>query len=172
MFLYEVLMLIIVITFHVSRVSSSISDHSMQYVYFITRIYLSGCKLWTAGAILALKPYIVIGDSERRIATQCMPQCIAQMYYIWIEHYYVWVVLLWPVRSCSPNPTHKYNHSVGYQPDEPPASLVTINRIINMYGFLVVKFYPRVLSFIVCIRLGTRLRLLLLAVIQTLYIEA
>ena len=45
---------------------------------------------------------------------------------------------IYPVRSCSPSLTHKIKFYFGCQPDEPLASLVTTNRIINVYVFLVV----------------------------------
>ena len=40
------------------------------------------------------------------------------------------------------NPAHKYNLSFGCQPDEPLASLVTTNRIINVYVSLMFILLP------------------------------
>ena len=52
---------------------------------------------------------------------------------------------------------------LGCQPDEPLASLVTTNRVINVYGFLVVIMLLMYSVLIVCILLGIKLLLLLSA---------
>ena len=62
---------------------------------------------------------------------------------------------------CQPTGGHvAYPHvAFGCQSDEPLASLVITNRVINVHGFLVVIMLPCMLSFIVCILLGMKLSL-------------
>ena len=62
------------------------------------------------------------------------------------------------------------HHDKGCQSDEPLASLVTLNKIINVYGFLVViMLYSCILSFIVCILLEIKLLLLPLETLLLLF---
>ena len=63
------------------------------------------------------------------------------------------------------------NIYIGCQPDEPLASLVTTNRIINVYGFIVVIMLLMYFSFVSCILLGIKLLQLHIGPLQCLSLQ-